>query len=270
MPTVSIITPTYNRSKQLSEAIQSALSQSYGDFEMIIVDDCSTDDTEALVVKYNDPRIKYIKLGKNSGGSLIPRQTGLEISEGKYIAILDDDDFWANENKLLLQVKYLDEHGDCVLVGTNSVSVNGDGEIIRYHNYPQDDNSIRGTILGMNCFFHSSVMYRKEVIKTIGGYKAIKNRYYSNFCNDYDLWLRMGLVGKLAILPIYGVGHVYPRPYVKFKYKIDFLKLCLGLINRYKAFYPKYRQAILFALVVTMLEIPILSPLKKFLRRFKR
>lgn len=270
MNSVSIITLTYNRSELLSRAIESVLDQSYRDYELIIMDDCSTDDTEKVVAGYNDPRIKYIKLTRNTGGSIIPRQTGVWLCEGRYIAVLDDDDFWADANKLLLQVKYLDEHTDCVLVGTNAVAVNGDGEIILHHNYPQDDSAIRDRILGANCFFHSSVMYRWETIATIGSYEAVKSKYYSNYCNDYDLWLRMGLVGKLANLPIYGVGYTYPPPYVEFKYKVDLLKMCMGLIYEYKEFYPKYQRAILFALVVTMLEIPILSPLKKYLRRFKK
>jgi len=268
-PTVSIITPTYNRSKKLDRTIRSVLCQSYEDFEMIIIDDCSSDDTEKVIAGYNDPRIKYIKLKKNTGGDMIPRQIGLEVSKGKYMAVLDDDDFWTDDNKLLLQVAYLDSHVGCVLLGTNAVAVDKNGKVMLHHSYPQDDDSIRNKLLARNCFFHSSTMYRKETVVTIGGYEVVKSGYYSNYSNEYDLWLRMGLVGKLANLPIYGVGYTYPPPYMKFKYKITLLKMYMELINKYKAFYPNYYWAIIFALVVTMLEIPMLSPLKKYLRRFK-
>ena len=223
MVTVSIITPTYNRSKKLDRAIQSVLRQSYEDFEMIIVDDCSSDDTEVVVAENSDTRIRYIKLEKNTGGAMVPRQIGLEASTGEYIAVLDDDDFWTDDDKLLLQVAYLNEHADCVLVGTNAVAITGDDEIILHHSYPQDDSSIRAKMLGRNCFFHSSVMYRREAISVVGSYSRIKSGYYANFSNEYDLWLRMGLIGKLANLSVYGVGYDYPPPYKKYKYKVGLL-----------------------------------------------
>ena len=269
MPIASVIIVTYNRPQMLRKAIRSVLVQTYKDFEIIVVDDGSTNNTDDVVAEFKDSRIKYIKLEKNSGGCLVPRAKGLEASNGKYIAVLDDDDVWVDSRKLELQVAYLVEHADCVLVGTNAVAIDKNGKTILRHSYPQDDDSIRNKLLIRNCFFHSSTMYRKETVVTIGGYEVVKSGYYSNYSNEYDLWLRMGLVGKLANLPIYGVGYTYPPPYMKFKYKITLLKMYMELINKYKAFYPNYYWAIIFALVVTMLEIPMLSPLKKYLRRFK-
>ncbi len=92
-PTVSVIIPTYNRANLVSRAIKSVLNQTYQDFEIIVVDDCSEDNTEEIVKSFNDSRIRYIKHKKNKGGSAA-RNTGIKRARGKYIAFLDDDDEW--------------------------------------------------------------------------------------------------------------------------------------------------------------------------------
>ena len=96
MPTVSIIIPTYNREHLLGRAIQSILNQTYQDFELIIVDDGSTDNTEKLVRKFNSERIKYIRHGENKGPSTA-RNTGIKSAKGDYIAFQDSDDEWMPE-----------------------------------------------------------------------------------------------------------------------------------------------------------------------------
>lgn len=102
---VSIITPTYNCSKFIGATIESVLSQTYKNFEMIIVDDASTDDTESVVKSYKDRRIKYIKLKTNSGPA-VARNTAMEEAKGKYMAFLDSDDLWV-PSKLEKQIKFI-------------------------------------------------------------------------------------------------------------------------------------------------------------------
>lgn len=104
-PTVSVIIPTYNRAHLVGRAIQSVLNQTYKDFELIIVDDGSTDNTEDIIKKYQkkDERIKYIRRKKNKGGS-VARNTGINAAIGEYIAFLDSDDEWLTE-KLERQMK---------------------------------------------------------------------------------------------------------------------------------------------------------------------
>jgi len=94
MRRVSVIIPTYNRASLLPRAINSVLSQDYGDFELIVVDDGSTDNTHEVVESYGDYRIRYIKLWPNSGWSSKPRNVGIADSFGEYIALLDSDDEW--------------------------------------------------------------------------------------------------------------------------------------------------------------------------------
>ena len=90
---VSIITPTYNCGRFIAETIKSVLAQTYSNWEMIIVDDCSTDNTAEIVSKYNDPRITYHCLEHNSGAA-IARNTALKMAKGRWIAFLDSDDLW--------------------------------------------------------------------------------------------------------------------------------------------------------------------------------
>ena len=108
---VSIITPTYNCGKFIARTIDSVLGQSYKNWEMIIVDDCSTDDTKEVVTEYveKDDRIKYHVLEKNSGAA-VARTTAMNLANGKYMAFLDSDDIWLPE-KLEKQISFMEENG---------------------------------------------------------------------------------------------------------------------------------------------------------------
>ena len=106
---VSIVTPSYNTGKWIGETIESVLSQTYQNWEMIIVDDCSTDNTDEVVASYSDSRIKYIKNDKNSGAA-ISRNKAIKAAKGDFIAFLDSDDLWVPE-KLEKQLKFMiDNH----------------------------------------------------------------------------------------------------------------------------------------------------------------
>ncbi len=96
IPTVSVVIPTYNRAHLVGRAIQSVLNQTYQDFEIIVVDDGSTDNTEEVVKSFNDPRIRYLRHDQNRGGSAA-RNTGINMARGEYIAFQDSDDEWLPE-----------------------------------------------------------------------------------------------------------------------------------------------------------------------------
>lgn len=106
--TVSIITPCHNDMYVISDAIKSVLSQSYQNWEMLIIDDCSSDDSANIIRQYvdKDSRIKYLKTDKTSGSPSLPRNIGIENAIGKYIAFLDADDMWL-PNKLKEQVDFM-------------------------------------------------------------------------------------------------------------------------------------------------------------------
>lgn len=102
---ISIITPVYNSEKYIGDTIKSVLEQTYSNWEMLIADDCSKDNTEQVVKQFNDPRIKYFKLKSNSGAA-VARNEALEKAQGKIIAFLDADDMWKPE-KLEKQLKFM-------------------------------------------------------------------------------------------------------------------------------------------------------------------
>lgn len=102
---VSIITPVYNSEKYISDTIESVLSQTYKNWEMIIADDCSNDKTAEIIKTYSDTRIKYLKLGENSGAA-IARNKALDIVKGKFVAFLDADDMW-KPDKLEKQLNFM-------------------------------------------------------------------------------------------------------------------------------------------------------------------
>lgn len=126
---ISVVVPTYNRSELIKRTIDSVLAQTYTNFELIIVDDASTDNTEDIVNEYHDDRIKFIKLNENSKGTK-PRNMGIKESKGDYIALLDSDDEWL-PNKLESQLNFLrafnDDNMVCftdlILKGTKKTSV---------------------------------------------------------------------------------------------------------------------------------------------------
>ena len=102
---VSVIIPVYNSEKYVKEAIDSVLKQTYQNFEIIVVDDCSTDNSCQIIKKIDDQRIRLIKLDKNSGVA-VARNIAIENAKGQYIAFLDSDDIWL-EDKLLQQIKQM-------------------------------------------------------------------------------------------------------------------------------------------------------------------
>lgn len=112
-PLVSIITPCYNAASYIGETIESVLAQTYTNWEMLIVDDCSTDKSKETILSYiaKDDRIKYFKTITPSGSPAVPRNIGLDNSHGEYVAFLDADDLWLPE-KLEKQVEYCIKSGD--------------------------------------------------------------------------------------------------------------------------------------------------------------
>lgn len=127
-PLVSIITPVYNSEEYLEETILSVINQTYKNWELLLIDDYSTDNSYKIIEKYlTDERIKYLRNERNSGPA-ITRNIGLEKSKGEYIAFLDSDDIWA-KNKLELQIDYMKKnsiricHGDYIFIDKNGKEI---------------------------------------------------------------------------------------------------------------------------------------------------
>jgi glycosyltransferase involved in cell wall biosynthesis len=191
-PLVSIVLPVYNAGVYLKEAIQSILDQTYTNFELIIINDGSTDDSEKLIKSFTDDRIRYI-YQQNTGlaGAL---NTGLKASNGKYIARQDQDDISLKE-RLQKQVEFLEKHPNVNLLGTRAQVFTDDQKEMKMHDHATVPAILHFDLLFDNPFVHSSVMFRKESIEQIGYYNDDRSYF-----EDYELWSRFVLKGKVANL----------------------------------------------------------------------
>lgn len=190
----------YNGEKYLKEAIESILTQTFSDFEFIIIDDGSTDHSYGIIQEYaaKDERIKLIQKDKNSG--LIDcLNLGLSLASGKYIARMDADDISLSK-RFMLQKNFLDNHPDVGVVGGNIHVINSSGKIvsnfINNPNLPKTPDQIYWGLCFSCCINHPSIMARLNLMKSAGGYckKAL-------YAEDYDLWTRMVKITKFYNLP---------------------------------------------------------------------
>lgn len=201
-PKISIQMCTYNRAYFIDKAINSVLSQTFQDWELLILDDKSTDNTEEIISKYlDDPRIRYIKNEENLGITK-NRNKALTLSQGEYIAVLDSDDYWIDNTKLERQINFLNKHPDYVLVGTNFIVVDKNNNEINTSRYIFKNLYIRNLLIIKNPFCHSSVLYRKREIIDEGAYDEDLPIW-----EDYDLWLKLGIKYKLDKLKIYTTAY---------------------------------------------------------------
>lgn len=229
---VSVNILTKNRAQLLKQALFSIQKQTFKDYEIIVVNDGSVDETRQVLQGYKDANIQVIEHAESQGITK-SRQEALEKSQGEFIAILDDDDEWKDIEKLAKQVKYLDEHKDYVLVG-GAIDLNPKIKNQNVKFRPETDSNIRTTMLFRNNFFTSTVMFRKESGIRAGGFKIDEN----DFAEDYDLWLRMGTLGKMYNFS--EVFTIYTKPnYNKDRFKA-FLKKQVRLIKQHSGNYPGF------------------------------
>ena len=177
---VSIIMPSYNTAQYISETIQSVINQSYQNWELIIVDDCSTDDTDIVVEKIKDPRIKYTKNERNLGAA-ISRNRALRIANGRWIAFLDSDDLWKPE-KLEKQIFFM-EKKKCYFSYTDYEEIDADGN--KKNVIVTGPKVITKTGMFNYCWPGClTVMYDRKKIGLVQIEDIKKN-------NDYAMWLKV-------------------------------------------------------------------------------
>lgn len=188
-PLISVILPVYNGAKFLVEAINSILEQTFTDFEFIIINDGSTDDSENIILSYNDSRINYIK--KNNTGISDTLVQGIQISKGKYIARMDADDI-AFPTRFLKQVTFLEKNKEYILVASAVHYIDDGGKFVGRSIPYMSDSLIKYNLRFGSVIAHPSVMFLKEAyLKTHGYNKEIKGMF-----EDYLLWLEMSKYGK--------------------------------------------------------------------------
>ncbi len=244
-PIVSIMMCTYNRAAYLKEAIESVLKQGFQDWELLILDDASTDETSKIVAPFlSDSRIRYI-VHKQNLGLAQNRNAGLSEAQGKYLAILDSDDLWSDRTKLKMQIEFLEENPSYGLIGTFGKKINEKGQIIGNMMYDTEDYAIRSHILSFQQFLHSAVVYRTFVVKEMGGFDNSLAP-----AEDYELILRIGTKYKLANISLFMVNyreHSGNSSSNDRQKKINHAKLHLQVIKKYSKNYPRFWIALIKA-----------------------
>ena len=189
---ISVILPVYNSELYITETIESILAQSYSYFELIIINDGSTDNTENCILKFKDDRIKYIK--NDSNLKLIKTlNLGLSIAKGKYIARIDADDI-ALPHRFEKQIEFLENNSSYGIVGSFAQTFGSENKILKFI---ENDQDIRFALLSYNPFIHSSVLIRKTIL-TENNLHFDSNQLH---VEDYDLWIKILMYSKGKILP---------------------------------------------------------------------
>jgi len=195
MPAVSVLLPVYNGARFLNEAVQSILDQTFRDFELLAVDDGSSDDSLAILRNFErqDSRVR-VETRENRGLVFTLNQL-ISIAKGQFLARMDADDI-SMPHRFAEQVDFLQIHPEVQLVGTSVTQINAAGLKIGHIRSPLDHGHIEAQLLDGHCpICHPAVMMRAKAIAEIGGY-----REEFRDAEDFDLWLRLSEVGKLANL----------------------------------------------------------------------
>jgi glycosyltransferase involved in cell wall biosynthesis len=194
-PLITVLLPVYNGGPLLDEAIHSILSQTFSDFELLVIDDGSTDNSHSRAAAFRDPRIRILRNQTNIGLTRSLNR-GLAEARGEYVARQDADDI-SLPDRFAAQVEFLRMNSNVVLVGTSAMRIDAKGAKIGTNDMPTTHETIRWASLVDNPFLHTSVMFRRAVVQQeCGGY----DEEYS-VCQDYALWTRLAAKHRVANLP---------------------------------------------------------------------
>ena len=192
MPRVSIIIPTYNRKACVLEAVDSVLAQTYEDFELIVVDDGSTDGTRKALEQYGE-RLHY--LCQANQGVSAARNSGLALSQGEFIAFLDSDDLWLPK-KLAIQIAFMDQHPQAQICYTDELWIRRGVRVNPKKRHAKYSGEIYSHCLPLCIISPSSVLMRRGLFEQVGGFDP-----GLPVCEDYDLWLRVAVCFPVYFIP---------------------------------------------------------------------
>lgn len=193
-PTVSVVLSVRNGGQDLPQALETILSQSFADFELIAIDNGSTDETGAYLDGIADPRVRVFHQADMGLAAALNR--GISLARGRYVARQDHDDL-ADPSRIAKQVTFLDSHPEHALVGTRAEIWVGDKPSGRFHDHPTENEILRFDLLFNNPFVHSSVMMRKSALDRVGVYTTDPARQPPE---DYELWSRIARQYRVANL----------------------------------------------------------------------
>lgn len=195
MPALSALITVYNGERYLAEAIQSLRDQTFGNHEIIVVDDGSTDDTASIIERCAavDPRIRFEKLERV--GRVRALNAGCRLARGRFVAILDADDV-AMPARFAAQMDFLERNPRVALLGAGVCKISDGGRLSATVRFPLGDQEIKRRLTSEGCFAHSAVVMAREALFAVGGYREAFPP-----AEDYDLWLRMAERYEVANLP---------------------------------------------------------------------
>jgi glycosyltransferase involved in cell wall biosynthesis len=199
---VTVIMPIYNGEKYLYEAINSILQQDFEDFELLLLDDASTDKSSEIAQSFQNQKIRFLQQTQNKG-LVASRNTGIAEAKGEYITWLDHDDY-AMPNKLAIQTAFLDQNPNIALVGAYTEYIDENGKTLFQIKPKTNTEILPSYLLFQNCFQQCTVMLRKTALEF-----PQKLAYREEFvtAEDYDLWVRIAQNHQVANLPIILAKH---------------------------------------------------------------
>jgi Glycosyl transferase family 2 len=200
---VSVLMPSYNCAPFIGAAIESVLAQTFSEFELLVIDDGSTDRTTEIVTRYADSDSRVRLIGRDHYGLVETLNYGLDLARGCYLARLDSDDI-TTPQRLEVQKNFLDAHPEVVIIGSAYVPIDQLGVSAQVSFMPQSDVAIHWHSLFQNPFAHSSVMLRLDVLKMYGlSYDPAMQE-----AEDYSLWSQLLQHGR---------GYNLPQPLVQYR-----------------------------------------------------
>jgi glycosyltransferase involved in cell wall biosynthesis len=216
MPEVSVVIPAYNAAATLQETLASVLAQTFTDFEAIVVDDGSRDDTATRARACGDPRVRVLSIA--NGGVAAARNRGIDAARAELIAFLDADDLWRPE-KLALQVEALRAHPAAGICVTSATRIDSDSHPIGPTLFRDPDDVTEALLLEsmiVGCI--SSGVIRRPLLERVGGFDTRFSQ-----CADWDLWLRLSLTAGFVVLA---------KPLVHYRSYAGNMSSNLGLLER--------------------------------------
>lgn len=193
-PAISILLPVYNAAPYLAQTLESLLAQSFGDFELIVINDGSTDQTLEIIEQFarRDTRLRVIS--RENRGIVRTLNEGIELARGTYIARMDGDD-QAAPHRLELQIKRMNDDPSLVVLGSSAIATDPQGRKLGVFPLPLSHEEIEQSHLkGISSIYHPAAMIRTAALRQVGGYRDL--------CpvEDLDLWLRLGEIGRVGNL----------------------------------------------------------------------
>lgn len=194
-PGITVLTSVYNAERFVKESIESILNQTFTDFELVVIDDGSTDGSSAIVDALAEQDGRVVLIRQENVGLTRSLNRGLGRARGELVARHDADDISLPE-RLQVQWDYMKSHPGCAVVGSRYEKIDDAGKVIKIARPSSSDFPIRKRLLDKNAIPHPGAMFRRALVESVGGYDETLSA-----AQDYDLWCRLSAHGSLHNIP---------------------------------------------------------------------